>query len=343
MRPTPVMMPVNMRAIVAAPRRPRRRRREGVTAGDAGEQAQVGADARRRRRMRSRARCVEPLERPERGQAAAAPSSLRREVDQQLVDQAFAQQRAVELVAGLDVQLVDAAPRQVGEHRGQVDLAGRRRAAARPRRRALRARAGARRRRSRRRRSTGPGGARMRAPGGVSRRESTTTRSGWRAVGTSRTSSRGSSSSTVPTPVSTAPARLRQAWPSARAASPVIHWLVPLSQRGAAVERDRGLHAHPGPAALHAREEADVELARLRRRRGPTSTSMPAARSRAKPWPATSGFGSRIAIDDPADAGRDQRVAARRRAAVVRAGLQRDVGGGAAHVVRRAPRRRAAP
>ena len=34
-------------------------------------------------------------------------------------------------------------------------------------------------------------------------------------------------------------------------------------QRGAPVERSRDLHAHPGPCAQHAREESDVQLARL--------------------------------------------------------------------------------
>ena len=50
-----------------------------------------------------------------------------------------------------------------------------------------------------------------------------------RRVGTAARRAAGRRRSTVPTPVSTAPARLRQAWPSARAASPVIHWLAPLS------------------------------------------------------------------------------------------------------------------
>jgi hypothetical protein len=42
---------------------------------------------------------------------------------------------------------------------------------------------------------------------------------------------------------------------------------------------------------------------------GPTSTSTPAARRRAKPWPATSGFGS-VSEATTGDAGGDQRVAA---------------------------------
>ena len=171
----------------------------------------------------------------------------------------------------------------------------------------------------------------MRAVGGVSRRESTTTRSGWRAVATRRTSSRGSSSRTVPTPVSTAPARLRQAWPSARAASPVIHWLVPSASARAAVERDRRLQAQPRPAALHARDEADVELARLVAAAAPLDGDA----GRREPRRAAA-RDERVRVaqgdDDAADAGGDERVGARRRAAVVRARLERDVDGRAADV-----------
>jgi hypothetical protein len=47
------------------------------------------------------------------GHVQPAADQLGREVDQQFVDAAFAQQRAIELVARLDVQLVDAARRQV--------------------------------------------------------------------------------------------------------------------------------------------------------------------------------------------------------------------------------------
>ena len=49
------------------------------------------------------------------------------------------------------------------------------------------------------------------------------TRNGWRGVSTSRTVSCGLSACTVPIPVSTAHARARQAWPSRRASSDVIH------------------------------------------------------------------------------------------------------------------------
>ena len=143
--------------------------------------------------------------------------------------------------------------------------------------------------------STSPGGCTMRAPGGSSSRESITTRSGWRAVSTRRTSSRGLSASTVPMPVSSAPARLRQAWPSARAAGPVIHWLTPLCR---AV-------APSSEAATFMRTQGRPRSMRLKKPifssrvawasgwvAGSTSTTTPAARSRATPWPLTSGLGS---------------------------------------------------
>jgi hypothetical protein len=60
---------------------------------------------------------------------------------------------------------------------------------------------------------------------------------------------------------------------------------------------------------------------------------MPAARKRAKPRPATCGLGSGAIDHDLGNTCADQRVAARARAALVGAGLQRDPGGGAAHIV----------
>ncbi len=74
--------------------------------------------------MPAQRRCVgQALERAERGDAAAGAEQPRREVDQQLVDLPGGQQRGVEAVAGLDMQLVDAAPAQVVQHRDEVDLA----------------------------------------------------------------------------------------------------------------------------------------------------------------------------------------------------------------------------
>ena len=54
-------------------------------------------------------RILQPLQRAEGRQLAAGAQQARRHVDQELVDQALAHQRAVELVAGLDVQLGDTA------------------------------------------------------------------------------------------------------------------------------------------------------------------------------------------------------------------------------------------
>ena len=171
----------------------------------------------------------------------------------------------------------------------------------------------------------------MRAVAGVCRRESTITRSGWRAVRTRRTSRRGSSSSTVPTPVSTAPARFRQAWPSLRAASPVIHWLAPLSRavrpssEAATFSRSQGR-----PRSM--RETKPMLSSRASSANGPATTSMPAAR---EPRRALAGDER---IRDPAIAmttrptpAAIKRIGAGRRAAVMRAGLERHEDGGAAN------------
>jgi hypothetical protein len=96
-----------------------------------------------------------------------------------------------------------------------------------------------------------------------------------------------------------------------------------VGERAAAVERNRDLHAHPGALALHAREESDVELARLIAERPFHHLDAGTAQARQ----ALAGD-ERVRIfdrvDDSADAGRHQRVTARRRAAVVRAGFERD-------------------
>ena len=54
---------------------------------------------------------------------AARAQQNRRHVQQQLVDEPGAQQRAVELVARFHVQLVDAAPGEVAQHGCQIHLA----------------------------------------------------------------------------------------------------------------------------------------------------------------------------------------------------------------------------
>src|SRR5574343_672371 len=137
------------------------------------------------------------------------------------------------------------------------------------------------------------------ASGGVCKWLSSTTTWGWRGVDTARTSSRGWSASTVPTPVNTAHARARQACPSARAASDVIHWLAPLcsavvpSSDAATLSRTQGV---PRTMRLKKPRLSSRDCAAP----WPTSTVTPAARSRAKPWPATRGLGSsRLAMTLP--------------------------------------------
>src|SRR5690349_17337272 len=88
MRPRPVMMPVNMAWIVSG-QRARDEAQVGVDALDAHE-AQLDAVVQRR-------------ERPEGGELAADAEQLRRHVHEELVDEPFAHQRAVELVPRLDV------------------------------------------------------------------------------------------------------------------------------------------------------------------------------------------------------------------------------------------------
>ena len=80
------------------------------------------------------------------------------------------------------------------------------------------------------------------------------------------------------------------------------------------------------PVPGHAQDVAGRHPARLLRAQ-PESTATPASRSTAKPRPAISGLGSSIGAHHAADAGGDDGVGARRRAAVMRAGLQRDVHG----------------
>ena len=108
-----------------------------------------------------------------------------------------------------------------------------------------------------------PGGARMRAVGGVRSLESSTTRSGWRTVPGRRTSSRGSSARTVPLPVITADERARRRCTSVAGRLAGDPLALAARQGRRAVEAGGELDAHPGPAARHARHEPGVELARL--------------------------------------------------------------------------------
>ena len=137
-------------------------------------------------------------------------------------------------------------------------------------------------------------------------------------------------------PVRIAQARARQRWPSARAASPVIHCDSPdasavrPSRLAAAFIRTQGR-----PRVI--RDTKPMLSSRASSARRPTSTAMPAARNRAAPS-AASGLGSAIAATTRADAGGEHGIGARRRAAGVVARLERHVERGAARVVSARPR-----
>ena len=119
--------------------------------------------------------------------------------------------------------------------------------------------------------------------------------------------------------------------------SPVIHWLGAVGCRGAPVERGRQLEhdVRPaGAAVLQVRRELGPHLVRAHADRRPRCPRPAAARC---PAPADVRVGIFDADDDPRDAGRDDRVGARRGAAVVRAGLERREERRPARPVRRPP------
>ena len=298
MRPIACTMPVN---IVRSSLRQHAR-----------DHAQVVADALARRATRRASRAASDAQRRLALEHAArrVAEQRRREVEQQLVDEPRVEQRAVELRAGLDVQFVDAAPRERVHQRRQVDAAAARPAAASDvdvaghaglRSPAVTISALPRGEHARRRR-------RLPVPVDDDAQRLPRRRD------IARTVSCGSSCSTVPTPVRIAQARARHAWPSARAAAPVIHWLSPFDERRAAVEAGGELHAHPRPAARHARDEADVEFARLVLAQA--EVDVDAGRAQAVAAMRLLRIGIAHRGDDARDAGGQDRVDARRRAAV---------------------------
>ena len=171
----------------------------------------------------------------------------------------------------------------------------------------------------------------MRALGGVSRRESTTTRSGWRAVGDqanvearivlAHRADAGQDRARALAPGVAVGARRLAGDPLAGA----------VGERRAPVERDRRLQAQPGPAAFHARDEADVELARLLAAAAPLDGDAGGLEPR-RAAPGDERVRVAQRDDDARHAGSDERIGARRRAAVVRARLERDVDRRAANV-----------
>ena len=109
MRPTACTIPVNIRSSFGH---------------DARQHAQIIADA-RHVVERQRDAIGQPRQAvPELGDAPRRiAQQARREVEQELVDHARREQRAVELAARLDVQLVDAARAQLPHQRDEIDAA----------------------------------------------------------------------------------------------------------------------------------------------------------------------------------------------------------------------------
>lgn len=95
-------------------------------------------------------------------------------------------------------------------------------------------------------------------------------------------------------PVRIAHARARHAWPSRRAASPVIHWLSP---DGSAVRPSSDaavfIRTHGRPRVI--RDTKPMFSSPASCASSPQRTSMPASRSIPRPRPDTCGFGSSIA------------------------------------------------
>jgi len=109
-----------------------------------------------------------------------------------------------------------------------------------------------------------------------------------------------------------------------------------VDQRGLPVDGRSDLHAHPGQTTLHAPEKADVQFAGLDGLRVLYGQNLHLDASRPQACQALTGhFGVGIGHrrHDTSDACRSQCVAAGPGAALVGAGLQRDPGGGAAHVM----------
>ena len=243
-------------------RRPRPRRRDPPhRLHDAGEHqpssrrtrasiAQVGADALDAVEIEPRraGRATRARRRRSAMPRAGSPSSARREIEQELVDESGGEQRAVEPRARLDVHLVAAArapaPRISAARSTRPAPSGSASTsvvAGQPR---LRAPAVT---------TSAPPPASTFAAGRRLRRAGRRRRAAAAAASRPRArSAAGSSSRTVPMPVSTAQARARQrvAVGARRLAGDPL--AVAVRQRGAAVEARRHLQPHPRPAARHA-------------------------------------------------------------------------------------------
>ena len=134
---------------------------------------------------------------------------------------------------------------------------------------------------------------------GVRARESSTTRkarrdasgSGAPVTSSSRTVRAQSSASTVPIPVTIAQLSARRRCTSARAGGPVIQRLSPLAI-AVRPSRDMASLMRKRPRPRRWRCKKPLSWTSTAPAKRPTATSMPASRRRAKPPPATRGFGS---------------------------------------------------
>ena len=145
----------------------------------------------------------------------------------------------------------------------------------------------------------------------------------------SRQVSSGSSSATVPRPTRMASARARMRWPRACASGPVTQRGAP-SPRAISPSCDTASLSCTNGRACVMRRMWPAAIQRASSAHRPRSTVTPAWRSRATPLPDDARVGVLDGAHHAGDAGLQDRVGARRRAAVMRAGLERDVHGLAA-------------
>lgn len=299
-------------------------RLEPVPPGGAGEYAQVRPDRFGGLKLQLD-RFGQSLQWPECGHAPAGAEQFGRQIDQKFIGQPGLDQRAIEPAARFDMQLVDFASAQVFEHGRQIDLAQAVGQAGHHRAQCCQ------------------GGFLGRIPHGAVNPD-------WRA-GFEEGSARRRLQLAVHDDALRLARRVDQAHiepgivgqhgayagqhgagacPPGVAVGAGFGAGDPLAdavgQRGGAVQRGGDFQPHPGRFAHHAAEKADVQLTRFLRAGAGFDFD---ARS-AQPRKALARH-QRIRVgdgrDDFFDARRDQRVAARPGAAVVRAGLQRDPGG----------------
>ena len=145
----------------------------------------------------------------------------------------------------------------------------------------------------------------------------------------SRTVSSGSSASAVPMPTAIASAWLRSRWTRAVGILPGDPQRTPTRPGDLAVGGERHLHRDRRPAAIDARDVAEMRRESLVGQHFlGHGEAIGAQHVEASPADARVGIAQRS--DDAGDAGAGKRVGARPGAAVMRARLERDIGRGAA-------------